>query len=79
MFDNYFFWPFTALFVGVLGIIKLLFLIFWIWMIVDVAKRTFRSDIEKIVWLLIVVLANFVGAFVYFIVIRMYNTKGLSK
>ncbi len=79
MFDNYFFWPFHALFAGVWGIFSLLFLVFWIWMIVDVAKRKFKNDVEKIIWLLVVILGMWIGAIVYFIVIRMYNIRGLGR
>lgn len=48
---------------GVFVMIGLPLLAFWVWMIIDVAKRDFES---KIVWLLIVILAGAIGAAIYF-------------
>ena len=61
------------------NIFGILFLAFWVWMIVDAAKRKFKNDVEKIVWLLVIVFGHWIGALVYFIVVRMYNPKGLAK
>ena len=76
-FGDVVFWPFAMAFAGLGLIITILFVIFWIWMIIDCAKRNFKNDVEKIVWIVVVVLLNWVGALAYFIVIRMYNHKGL--
>jgi hypothetical protein len=72
-------WPFAAAFGGAMMIVGILLFAFWIWMIVDVAKRKFKNDVEKIVWIVAVVIAGWVGALVYFIVIRNINKKGLMK
>jgi fatty acid desaturase len=53
--------------------------VFWIWMIIDCAKRNFRRDVEKIVWLVIVFFAYGFGALVYFIVVKMLNPKGIMR
>ena len=83
MFDfggmGWLFWPFTAAFTGVFIIFGLLVLAFWIWMIVDAAQRTFRNGVEKIVWLIVIVIFSWVGALVYLLVVRMYNPHGLAK
>jgi len=71
--------PFMALFALLAFAVWVLVIAFWIWMIVDVAKRDFKNDTEKIVWVLIVVLANWVGALVYYFVVKTSNPKGLSK
>ncbi len=73
------YWPFRGAFMGAAILLAIVFLAFWIWMIVDCAKRKFRNDVEKVLWLVIIVLGHWVGAIVYFIVVRMYNTKGLIK
>ena len=52
-------------------------LAFWVWMLVDCAGRKFKENVEKIVWLLVVVLGGWVGAVVYFIVIRAINKHGI--
>jgi hypothetical protein len=47
--------------------IFLILTIFWIWMIIDVATRPID---EKIVWVLIVIFLNFLGAIIYFFTAR---------
>lgn len=79
MFDNWIWWPFSAAFVGAWLVIGILLFAFWIWMIVDCAKRNFKNDIEKIVWILVIILASWMGALIYFIVIRGINKNGLMK
>ena len=56
-------WILFAVF-GILG------LIFWIFMIVDVAKRNFKKENDKILWILVVVLAGLIGALIYYFVVK---------
>ena len=74
---GWWFWPFGVALVGAWIIVAVLFLIFWIWMIVDGAKRHFMTDVEKIIWIIVIVLGGIIGALVYFIVIRQFNPKGI--
>jgi uncharacterized BrkB/YihY/UPF0761 family membrane protein len=62
-----------------LGIFFLLLLVFalfigmfalWIWMIVDCAQRKFKEDSEKVVWILIIVLLSYLGAIIYYFVVK---------
>ena len=73
------FWPFIALFAGVVAIVAILVLIFWIWMLVDCAKRKFKNDVEKIIWIIVIVLLHWIGSLVYFIVIKSLNPQGLMR
>ncbi len=66
-------------FLGFLGVgIGLLFFaaimiatfVFWIMMIVDVIKRDFKKSEEKIVWLLIILFFHFIGALVYYFMVK---------
>jgi hypothetical protein len=43
---------------------------FWIWMLVECATREPETGNTKIVWILVILLANIVGAAVYFVVRR---------
>ena len=43
--------------------------ILWIWMLIDCAKNE-PSGSDKIVWILIILLASFIGAAIYFLVRR---------
>jgi prolipoprotein diacylglyceryltransferase len=45
-------------------------MIFWIWMIVDCATKEPNQGNDKIVWILIIVLAHWIGALIYFFVRR---------
>lgn len=47
-----------------------LFFVFWIWMIVDCAKRKFKNDNDKVVWILIVVFLNWLGALIYYFMVK---------
>lgn len=47
--------------------IFLLFSAFWVWMIIDVINRKFN---DKTQWILIVIFLNFIGACLYFFMIR---------
>ena len=77
--SNIFWWPFAAT-LGVIGVlIGIIAFILWIWMIVDAAKRRFRNDVEKVIWIVVVVLGGWLGALVYYIVIRSINPSGLFK
>ena len=48
------------------GSISLLFTIFWIWMIIDVASNEPSEGSEKLIWILVVVLAGGIGALIYY-------------
>ena len=49
---------------------------FTIWMIIDCALRKFRNDTDKIVWLIVVILLNFIGSIIYFYV---HGKKPLNR
>ena len=55
-------------------VVWLLAIVFWIWMLVDCVRKEFPGENEKIVWVLIVVLAGPIGAIVYFFVGRPKGT-----
>ena len=43
---------------------------FWVWMLVDCATNEPSEGNDKIVWILVVVLAQLIGALIYFFVRR---------
>ncbi len=49
--------------------------IFWIMMIVDVAKRKFPEQNQQLVWILVVVLASYLGAIIYYFVVKRKATR----
>ena len=61
-----------------LVLIGVLFFVFWIIMIVDASQRKFKSDTDKVVWILVIVLVGIIGALIYYFVIRIKdNAKSM--
>ena len=52
------------------GIVGLALMAFWIWMLIDCAKYEPSEGNDKVVWILIIVLLNWVGALIYYFVRR---------
>lgn len=60
-------------------LVGVIILAFWLWNIMDCAKRNFKKDWEKIIWILVLVVLSWIGAFIYFILIPIFNQKGIFK
>ncbi len=66
----------AGLFVG--GVVFMLFIValsiasivFWIIMLVDCVQRNFKKSDERIIWILVIVLAGAIGALVYYFVVK---------
>lgn len=54
----------------VVAAIAIYLFIFWIQMIIDCAKRKFKNDTDKIVWIIVIVLVQIIGAIIYYYVVR---------
>ena len=50
-------------------------IVFWIFMIVDVAKRGLPKPDDKTLWILIVVLAGLIGSIIYYFMIKRKDKK----
>lgn len=53
--------------------------VFWVWTIVDVVKRDFTNNNERLVWLLLIILLGFVPSLIYYIVVMRSDNKGVMK
>lgn len=62
---------FWLLFIGV----TILGTIFWIFMLVDCAKRNFKKENDKIVWIVLMALTSWLGALIYYFVIKRPNKR----
>ena len=58
-------------------LIGLALFIIWIWLLVDCARRGFRNMLEKVLWILAMVLSPFLGSIVYLVVVKYSNPQGL--
>jgi cytochrome c oxidase assembly factor CtaG len=52
------------------GLIGVLYLVFWIYTLVDLVQANFKDPNMKIIWLLIVLLAQVIGPILYWILSR---------
>ena len=77
---------FNALGVG--GIILLMLIlmaifvflfVFWILMIIDCVKREFKGENDKVVWILVLVFLGFIGAVIYYFVVKVNDKKEIKK
>jgi len=66
------------LFVLAVIAIAILAFIFWILMLIDCAKRNFKSDNEKVVWIIVIALLGAVGATIYYFAVKV-NDKKIGK
>ena len=57
---------FMSFFTLMIITVGLLATAFWIWMIIDCANNEPSEGNDKIVWILVIVLAGFLGAVVYY-------------
>ena len=57
---------------ALVGVIALGLVIFWIWMIIDCAKRPFPQPEgnQRLVWILVIVLVGWIGALIYLFAIK---------
>ena len=66
-----------GMFVGGLMLVWLFFMalfvflfVFWIMMLVDCVKRKFKNENDKIAWILVVAILNWLGAIVYYFAVK---------
>ena len=43
-------------------------LVFWIWMLVDCMRREPPESLEKLTWVLVILLGNILGAIIYYVI-----------
>lgn len=51
---------------------------FWIWMLVDCATKESNQGNDKIVWIIVIALTNWIGALIYFFVRRPQRIRELG-
>ncbi len=44
--------------------------LFWIWMLVDCIRARFKQKEHKIAWILVIIFTHFLGAIIYFFLIK---------
>lgn len=65
-----FIWLFWFLFVISIILLSFFGIAFWIWMLVDCVKRKFEKENDKITWILVLMLAGWIGAIIYYVMVK---------
>ena len=55
-------------FIGITLLVGILYAVLWIWAIIDLLRSDFKDSNMKIVWAVVLIFANPIGPFVYFII-----------
>ena len=58
------------------GVIGLITTIFWLWMLIDCILNPALVGVQKIIWVLVVLLLPFLGSLLYFFLARGSRTAG---
>ncbi len=53
--------------------------VFWIWMLVDCATKEPSEGNDKIVWLLVIIFLNWLGALIYYLARRPTRIQQLGR
>lgn len=69
--------PFTMFFlffgIGILGTL------FWLWMLIDCAMKEPSEGNDKLIWVIVIVFTNLLGALIYFFVRRPKRIKEYGR
>lgn len=52
--------------------------IFWVWMLIDCATKESSQGNDKLVWIVVIALTNWIGALIYFFVRRPQRIRELG-
>ncbi len=61
---------FVVLLLMLMFVAVILGAIFWVFMLVDAAKREFQDPNDKVVWVLVIALIGVIGAVIYYFAIK---------
>lgn len=68
-----------ALPITIILVVALVFLGFWLWMLIDCAMKEPNEGNTKLVWIGIILIAQFIGAFLYFFIRRPERRAALGR
>jgi hypothetical protein len=69
IFPSYIFKKIGSIFLIIIPLL-LIISIFWIWMLIDCAKRNFTGSNDKVIWILIIIFTGIVGAIIYYFIVK---------
>ena len=66
-------------FVLMVIVLAILAFVFWIMMLIDCAKRNFKNDNEKVVWIIVIALLGAIGAAIYYFAVKLPDKNKVKK
>jgi phosphotransferase system glucose/maltose/N-acetylglucosamine-specific IIC component len=63
------------LFVLIMVILGVLVFVFWILMLIDCINRKFKENLDKVVWVLVIIFTGIIGALIYYFIIKVKDKK----
>lgn len=66
---------FGIILVFIIVVLGVLIFVFWILMLVDCLNRKFKENLDKIVWILVIIFTGFIGALIYYFIIKVKDKK----
>jgi prolipoprotein diacylglyceryltransferase len=62
-------------FVLIMVALGIFIFVFWILMLVDCIKRKYKESSDKIVWVIVIVFTQIIGALIYYFVVKVKDKK----
>lgn len=73
------FWPVRSVFEALTLFLGFLVMLFVVWMLVDCFNRKFRVEAERWIWIVLILITQWVGALLYYVFIKNFNIKGVAR
>ena len=70
---------FVSLFFLFFFALSIAILVLWIWMLIDAAKRDYEGENDKTLWILVIVLGGWIGALIYYFVVKRKDSESISQ
>lgn len=65
----------AILFILIIVALTVFIFVFWILMLVDCVKRKFKEGSDKIVWVIVIIFTQIIGAIIYYFVVKAKDKK----
>jgi uncharacterized BrkB/YihY/UPF0761 family membrane protein len=62
-------------FVLIIVALSIFVFVFWILMLIDCLKRKYKESSDKIVWVLVIIFAQIIGALIYYFIVKVKDKK----
>ena len=73
------FFGIVALLIFSIAAVVILSMVFWVCMLIYCATREFKNSNDKVVWILIIILLHFLGALIYWGVVKKSDATSAPK